>query len=59
MRAAIFKGPKQPLVIDQVDIDKPRGREVLVKTDCVRRMPQRPAFRRWRLADEAARDPGA
>ena len=32
MRAAIFQGPKQPLVIDEVDIDKPRGREVLVKT---------------------------
>ena len=32
MRAAIFQGPKKPLVIDEVDIDRPKGREVLVKT---------------------------
>jgi S-(hydroxymethyl)glutathione dehydrogenase/alcohol dehydrogenase len=32
MRAAIFNGPKQPQVIDEVDIDQPKGREVLVRT---------------------------
>ena len=32
MRAAIFNGPKQPQVIDEVEIDKPKGREVLVRT---------------------------
>src|SRR5580704_14792877 len=32
MRAAIFNVPKQPQVIDDVEIDKPRGREVLVRT---------------------------
>ena len=32
MRAAIFNGPKQPMVIEEVEIDKPQGREVLVKS---------------------------
>lgn len=32
MKAAVFNGPNQPLVIDQVDIDKPQAREVLVRT---------------------------
>ncbi len=32
IKAAIFHGPKQPLTIEQVDIDKPKGREVLVRT---------------------------
>jgi len=32
MRAAMFHGPHQPLTIEDVDIDKPIGREVLVKT---------------------------
>ena len=32
MRASIFNGPKQPSIVDEVDIDKPKGREVLVKT---------------------------
>src|SRR5271163_5267243 len=32
MKAAIFHGPKQPLTIEQVDIDDPRDHEVLVKT---------------------------
>src|SRR5260370_353386 len=32
MRAAIFHGPKQPLTVEEVDIDKPNGREVLVKS---------------------------
>ena len=32
MKAAVFRGVNQPLVIEDVDIDKPRGREVLVKT---------------------------
>ena len=32
MKAAIFHGPHQPLTIEEVDIDKPLGREVLVKT---------------------------
>ena len=32
MKAAVFHGPKQNLTIEQVDIDKPRSREVIVKT---------------------------
>jgi S-(hydroxymethyl)glutathione dehydrogenase/alcohol dehydrogenase len=32
MKAAVFHGPHQPLTIENVDIDKPIGREVLVKT---------------------------
>src|SRR5207302_11185345 len=31
MKAAIFHGPHKPLTIENVDIDKPIGREVLVK----------------------------
>src|SRR5712691_5095188 len=32
MKAAVFYGPKQPLVIEDVEIDKPLDREVLVRT---------------------------
>jgi len=32
MKAAVFHGPNQPLNIEDVDIDKPREREVLVRT---------------------------
>ena len=32
MKAAVFHGPHQPLTIESVDIDKPMGREVLVRT---------------------------
>ena len=32
MKAAMFHGPHQPLTIEEVDVDKPIGREVLVKT---------------------------
>lgn len=32
MKAAIFHGAHQPLTIENVDVDKPIGREVLVKT---------------------------
>jgi S-(hydroxymethyl)glutathione dehydrogenase / alcohol dehydrogenase len=32
MKAAIFKGPNQPLTIEQVDIDNPKEHEVLVRT---------------------------
>ena len=32
MKAAIFHGPNQPLTIEQVEIDKPQSREVLVRT---------------------------
>src|SRR5574341_819348 len=32
MIAAVFHGPHQPLTIEEVDIDKPIGREVLVRT---------------------------
>src|SRR5262245_65718202 len=32
MKAAVFHGPRQPLTIEDVDIDKPMGREVLVRT---------------------------
>jgi S-(hydroxymethyl)glutathione dehydrogenase/alcohol dehydrogenase len=32
MKAAIFHGPHEPLTIEQVDIDKPGPREVLVRT---------------------------
>ncbi|MCI0546195.1 MAG: Zn-dependent alcohol dehydrogenase [Candidatus Rokubacteria bacterium] len=32
MKAAMFHGPHQPLTIEDVDIDKPIGREVLVRT---------------------------
>src|SRR5690348_9409308 len=32
MKAAVFHGPKQPLTIEQVDIDDPLEHEVLVRT---------------------------
>jgi S-(hydroxymethyl)glutathione dehydrogenase/alcohol dehydrogenase len=32
MKAAIFHGPQQPLTIEDVEIDKPMAREVLVRT---------------------------
>ena len=32
MKAAVFHGPHQPLVIEQVDIDDPGPHEVLVQT---------------------------
>jgi S-(hydroxymethyl)glutathione dehydrogenase/alcohol dehydrogenase len=32
MKAAMFHGPHKPLTIEDVDVDKPIGREVLVKT---------------------------
>lgn len=32
MKAAIFHGPQQPLTIEQVDIDKPGPREIVVRT---------------------------
>ena len=32
MKAAVFHGPQQPLTIEDVDIAKPLGREVLVRT---------------------------
>src|SRR5204862_8367407 len=31
MKAAVFHGPHQPLTIEDVDVDKPAGREVLVR----------------------------
>ncbi len=32
MKAAVFHGPNQPLTIEQVQVDKPREREVLMRT---------------------------
>src|SRR6201981_989963 len=32
MKAAVFHGPNQPLTIEQVEIDEPQDREVLVRT---------------------------
>ena len=32
MQAAVFRKPHQPLTIEPVDIDVPRGHEVLVRT---------------------------
>ncbi|HEX4209758.1 MAG TPA: Zn-dependent alcohol dehydrogenase [Candidatus Binataceae bacterium] len=32
MKAAVFHGPKQPLTIENVDIDQPLEREVLIRT---------------------------
>ncbi len=32
MKAAVFHGPNQPLTIEDVEVDKPQDREVLVKT---------------------------
>src|SRR5579871_2958484 len=32
MKAAVFHGPKQPLSIEEVEIDEPQDREVLVRT---------------------------
>ncbi|MEO8458041.1 MAG: Zn-dependent alcohol dehydrogenase [Chloroflexota bacterium] len=32
MKAAVFRGPHQPLTIEDVEVDKPARREVLVKT---------------------------
>ncbi len=33
MKAAIFRGINQPLTIEQIDVDRPNGREVLVRTE--------------------------
>lgn len=32
MKAAVFHGPHQPLTIENIEIDRPRGREVVVRT---------------------------
>jgi len=32
MKAALFHGPHKPLTIENVEVDKPLGREVLVRT---------------------------
>ena len=32
MKAAVFHGPGQPLTIEQVEIDEPKEREVIVRT---------------------------
>jgi S-(hydroxymethyl)glutathione dehydrogenase/alcohol dehydrogenase len=32
MKAAVFHGPKEPLTIEEVEIDQPQDREVLVRT---------------------------
>src|ERR1700680_852413 len=32
MKAAIFHGPNQPLTIEDVEVDKPQDREVLIRT---------------------------
>ncbi|HVA78848.1 MAG TPA: Zn-dependent alcohol dehydrogenase [Candidatus Binataceae bacterium] len=32
MKAAVFHGPKQPLSIEDVEVDKPQDREVLIRT---------------------------
>ena len=32
MKAAIYHGPEQALTVEDVEIDKPKGREVLVRT---------------------------
>jgi S-(hydroxymethyl)glutathione dehydrogenase/alcohol dehydrogenase len=32
MKAAVFHGPQQPLTIENIDIDQPYGREVLIRT---------------------------
>lgn len=32
MKAAVFRKPHEPLTIEQIDIDRPRGKEVLVRT---------------------------
>jgi len=32
MKAAVFHGPKLPLSIEDVELDKPQDREVLIKT---------------------------
>src|SRR5438445_439371 len=32
MKAAIFRGPNQPLTIENVEIDKPQAQEVLIRT---------------------------
>ncbi len=32
MKAAVFNGPKQPLSIEDVEVDKPQDREVLIRT---------------------------
>ena len=58
MKAAIYHGPNQPLTIEQVDIDKPKEREVLVQYRRQRRVPQRLALRRRALHVADARDPG-
>jgi S-(hydroxymethyl)glutathione dehydrogenase / alcohol dehydrogenase len=32
MKAALYHGPKQPLTIEEIDIDEPRDHEILVRT---------------------------
>ncbi|MEX1255639.1 MAG: Zn-dependent alcohol dehydrogenase [Dehalococcoidia bacterium] len=32
MQAAVFHGPKQPLTIEEIEIDKPMAREIVVRT---------------------------
>ena len=50
IEAAVFRKVHEPLTIEAVEIDKPWGREVLVRTVGDRRLPQRSARRRRRRA---------
>ena len=51
VKAAVFRGAGAPLTIEDVQIDSPGPREILVRTAAVRRLPQRPALRRRPLPD--------
>ena len=54
MKAAVLHAPRQPMTIEEVAIEKPKRREVLVRTAAAGPVPQRPALHRGRLPDAGA-----
>ena len=58
MKAAVLREVNQPVVVEDVQVDAPAPREVLVRTGRVGRVPQRPAFCRRSVHYAHALHPG-
>jgi hypothetical protein len=54
MKAGVVHAFGKPLTIEEVPIPTPGPGEVLIKGHRHRRLPHRPACRRWRLGGQAA-----
>ncbi len=54
MKAAVFHAANQPMTIEEVAVNKPGPREVLLRTSLCRAVPQRSAFYRGAVPDPDA-----